>query len=270
MTLPSSATSGVGSPTKAAKWVPSVSVMSVIAVLILWFLLTEDGFALIGRLKYPSPRQVIETILDLGLARLGFNAFATFARLISGLIIGSIAGMFVGLAMMRSPIVYAILDPQIESMRPVPPIAMIPFFILWFGLAETGKILIISLGTFMVLVVATVEAVRNVPPIYIRAARTLGATERAIFRTIIVPAIVPQLISAVRVAAAAAFGLAVAAEFLGAQEGLGYLIINARRSLNTGLILLSVLIMGLMSSVLDRLIRRGARWLTEWSEREPA
>jgi ABC-type nitrate/sulfonate/bicarbonate transport system permease component len=248
-------------------WSPST--LSILAVIVLWFALTEDGFGVIGRLKYPSPRQVIETIVDLG-PNLTVHVFATFTRLFTGLLIGSLAGIALGLAMMRSPLLHAVLDPQIESMRPVPPIAMIPFFILWFGLAETGKVLIISLGTFMVLVVATVEAVRNVPPIYARAARTLGASEGAVFRTIFIPAIVPQLIGAVRVAAAAAFGLAVAAEFLGAQEGLGYLIINARRTLNTGLILVSVLLMGVLSSLLDRFIRRGARWLTEWSEREPA
>jgi ABC-type nitrate/sulfonate/bicarbonate transport system permease component len=232
-----------------------------------WFTLTEQGTGLLSRLQYPSPLYVIQTLIDMG-PRLGIHVLATMARLLAGLAIGTCLGLAAGLAMMRYPLLYGLLNPQIETMRPVPPIAMIPFFILWFGLAEPGKVFLITLGSFMIIVVATIESVRNVPPIYLRAARTLGASEQQVFTTIVMPAIVPALVAPIRVAAAAAFGLTVAAEFLGAQEGLGYLIINARRSLNTGLILLSITIMGILSTLLDNLIRRAARFATEWSERE--
>ena len=113
-------------------------------------------------------------------------------------------------------------DPLVESIRPVPVIAMIPFFLMWFGIDETGKFILITLGVFAILVVSTVEAVRNVPSKYILAAQTLGASKWQRFRTIIVPAIVPELVGPLRVAAALSFTLVVAAEFMGAQTGIGY------------------------------------------------
>lgn len=237
-------------------------------VFVAWFLATEHGLNLVRPLFLPSPIGVVLQAADVG-PEIGVHALATMTRLLAGLVLGATLGIIVGLAMMRSPTLNGLLDPQIESMRPVPPIATIPFFILWFGLGEQGKVLLITLGTFLILVVATTEAVRNVPPIYLRAARTLGASDGSVFRTVVMPAIMPALIGPLRVAAAAAFGLAIASEFLGAQEGLGYLIINARRTLNTELIFLSILAMGLLSTILDVGIRRTSAVLTEWSDREP-
>src|SRR5688572_7584989 len=88
----------------------TVSFLSIVAVLILWVLVTEDGFGVVGRLKYPSPSHVITTVVELG-PDLLVHSFATFARLISGLIIGVILGITVGLAMMRYSVVFAVLDP---------------------------------------------------------------------------------------------------------------------------------------------------------------
>ena len=176
-------------------------------------------------------------------------------------------GILIGLLMSRSRIVYAILDTVIEALRPVPPIALIPFFILWFGIGNFGKVLLSGLGCLMVLVVNTAVAVRNVPPIYVRAAASLGADSRTIYRTVVVPAIVPSLVSGWRVAAALAFALTVAAELMGAQSGLGFLVMVARRSLQTDVILLSVIILSIEAWFVDRAIRVLSNRVTPWMER---
>jgi ABC-type nitrate/sulfonate/bicarbonate transport system permease component len=146
-------------------------------------------------------------------------------------------------------------------------IAMIPFFLMWFGIGEAGKLLLITLGVFAIIVVSTVEAIKNVPKIYVLAAQTLGASKLQLFRTVLVPAIIPQLIGPMRVAAALSFTLVVAAEFMGANAGLGFRILEARRLFSTDVIMLGVVLIGILSAIADALIRRCASYLTRWSER---
>ena len=255
---------------KAPRREPDLRVLGVISMVVfvgIWWALTS-GFEVIRPLFFPSPEAVVDAAVRLSPV-LPEHIGATLMRVLAGLILGAAGGVLVGLAMSGNRYVRGLLDPQIESMRPVPPIAAIPFFILWFGLAEHGKIILIALAVFMVMVVTTTEAVRNVPPIFVRAAKTLGASGRGTYRTIIVPAIVPSLVAGLRIAAAAAFAVDIAAEFMGAQEGLGYVVMNARRTLQTDVILFSITVIGLLSAALDQGIRLAARRATRWADRAP-
>tara|TARA_Y100001970_G_C13978608_1_gene721946 strand:- start:502 stop:921 length:420 start_codon:yes stop_codon:yes gene_type:complete len=139
---------------------------------------------------------------------------------------------------------------------------------MWFGIGEVGKLVLITLGVFAIIVVSTLEAVKNVPRIYIRAARTLGANENQIFRTIIIPGMIPGIIGPLRVATALSFTLVVAAEFMGAQQGVGYRIMEARRLFVTDVILLNVIIITILAGIADRLVRYITDYLTRWSERK--
>src|SRR5690606_35680291 len=135
-----------------------------------------------------------------------------------------------------------LLSDLMDIMRPVPVFALIPLFALWFGIGIAPQIAIIALGTSMILGVTTVSAIRNVSPVHIKAALTLGATRGAVYRTVIVPSIVPHLLGSVRVAAAASWGLDVAAEFHGAQQGLGYTMIVRQQYRDTsGIILICII-----------------------------
>jgi len=243
--------------------------LGIVAILLnfgIWLAISEQGFGLVRPIKFPSPRMVVDAayrISDLIL----LDVAATLGRLAFGFCAGTILGLGLGLAMSYNKKVQYFFDPLIESMRPVPVIAMIPFFLMWFGINETGKLLLITLGVFAIVVVSTIEAVRNVPSIYILAAQTLGASKPQWFRTIIIPAIVPGLIGPLRVACALSFTLVVAAEFMGAQAGMGYRILEARRLFNTDVILLGVVLIGLLSAMSDTLIRRVTAHITRWSER---
>jgi ABC-type nitrate/sulfonate/bicarbonate transport system permease component len=239
----------------------------VITSFALWWLVSQDGLKLVSQDSFPSPTAVVGAA---GRVRsvIGEDIVATLARVLVGMAAGTALGIGVGLLMSYDRRVLYSLEPLVESMRPVPVIAMIPFFLLWFGISENGKLLLISLGVFTVVVVNTLEAVRNVPPIYIRAAKTLGARRRQIYRRIILPGIVPGLVGPLRVALAVAFTLSVAAEFLGADRGVGYRILEARRLYRPDVILLGVLLFGVMAGIVDLALRRGLRYLTRWSERE--
>ncbi|MBK8024147.1 MAG: ABC transporter permease [Chloroflexi bacterium] len=242
-----------------------ISMFSIVMMLILWYLATEQ-FELIPPLKFPSPPAILETLGQVQSTILE-HSVVTLIRVISSFILGSLIGMIVGMVMSRFQIVFAILDPIIEAIRPIPPIALVPFFILWFGIGDFGQILLAGMGCFMVMVISTVEAVRNVPRIYTQAAQSLGANTAHIYRTVIIPAIIPELIAGWRVALALAFGLTIAAELMGAQSGLGFMIMVARRSLNTQTIFLGILIIGLEATAVDRLLNTITRRLTVWTER---
>lgn len=243
--------------------------LGIVAILLnfgIWLAISEQGFGLVRPIKFPSPRMVIDAAIRVSDLIL-LDVATTLGRLAFGLCAGTILGLGLGLAMSYNKKVQYFFDPLIESMRPVPVIAMIPFFLMWFGIDETGKLLLITLGVFAIVVVSTVEAVRNVPNIYILAAQTLGASKPQWFRTIIIPAIIPGLIGPLRVACALSFTLVVAAEFMGAQAGMGYRILEARRLFNTDVILLGVVLIGLLSAMVDSLIRRITAHITRWSER---
>jgi ABC-type nitrate/sulfonate/bicarbonate transport system permease component len=152
-------------------------------------------------------------------------------------------------------------------LRPLPPVALIPFFILWFGIGSGSQVGLVALGAFMVLTVSTLAAVAGIPPPYIRAAGLLGAARVRLYRTVIVPAITPALLAACRVAAALAFGTALAAEFIGAQSGIGFMMMVARRTLNTDTIAVGIIVIALESYGFDWLLRTTFEYLTRWSDR---
>lgn len=243
-----------------------LSPFALLLYFVLWFAATENGFAWVSDLKLPSPWQVLQSAYSLR-DQLLQDVWATSVRVISGLTVGVLAGIMLGLWMSFSKKVFYFFNPLIESMRPVPAIAMIPFFLLWFGLAESGKFFLVVLGVFAIMVVSTLEAARNVPKIYARAAQTLGAGKRQVFRTIVFPAIVPGLVGPLRVCAALSFTLVVAAEFMGAQSGLGFRILEARRLFNPAQILVGVTLLGILSGLLDTALRRLTSYLTRWTER---
>jgi ABC-type nitrate/sulfonate/bicarbonate transport system permease component len=248
---------------RSGKWLGLLSVMLYFAA---WFAVTAQGFNLVRPIKFPSPIMVVQAAVrtaDL----IPLDALATVSRVSFGFIVGTLLGLGLGLAMSYNKKVYYFFDPLVESIRPVPVIAMIPFFLMWFGIGEAGKLLLITLGVFAIIVVSTVEAIKNVPKIYILAAQTLGASKLQLFRTVLVPAFIPQLIGPMRVAAALSFTLVVAAEFMGANAGLGFRILEARRLFSTDVIMLGVVLIGILSAIADALIRRGAAYLTRWSER---
>ena len=252
---------------KAAKprlpeFLPKIIVPSGIAVL--WIVISE--FELIRPLFIPPPEAVWKSLA--GMYRLLPKAIlTTVAMTLAGFGIGVAFGTISGLMMAYSKIIRDLLGTVFDFTRPVPVFALIPLFILWFGIGRAPQIALIALGTSVILGVTTLEAIRNVPVIYIRAALTLGADRQKIYSSVIVPYIIPHLIGAIRVAAAASWGLDVAAEFMGSQAGLGYLIILQQTYLRTAGIILLVAIYSILALAMDFLIAQLEKRITRWTER---
>lgn len=234
------------------------------ALLMVWAAVTTAG--LIDPIFVPSPAGLVEAFKSL-LPRLPGALLASTTMTIVGFVGGSAVGLALGLAMTYSRIARDLFGGVIDVLRPVPTFALIPLFVLWFGLGKAPQIALIMFGTAIILSLATLEAVRNVPTIYVRAALLFGASRWTIYKTVILPSITPHLLGATRAAAAASWGRDVAAEFIGAQTGLGYLMIIHSQVLDTAGIVVIIIIYSLLAIALDTVIRLAQRPITTWTER---
>ena len=234
-------------------------------VIVAWVAVTSAHA--ISALFLPSPGDLLSSFQGMQVEYVA-GLIASLERTALGYAIGLGIGSALGLFMAYSPVFRELFGGIFDFIRPVPIFALIPLFLLWFGIGNLPQVTLIALGTSVVMGVATLEAIYNVPPVFIRAAQSLGASRGRVYRTIIVPAITPHVLGAVRVAAALSWGLDVAAEFLGARVGIGYLMIVRESYLDTAGILDIVLTYAVLAYLADRLLQLGFRRLTKWTERE--
>jgi len=234
------------------------------AIFFTWFFITN--FLPIRPVILPPPRDVIMVFINLRHVlpkALGISMYMIGV----GFLIGTALGMGTSILMAYSKFFRNSFSSISDFIRPVPVFALIPLFILWFGIGRMPQIALITVGVSVIIGVSTLEAIRNIPRIYIDAAYTLGAKKKDIFSTVIMPNIFPHIIGSIRVGAASAFGLDAAAEFMGSQEGLGYLMIVQQNYLKTDGIIAIVIIFCVLAFVVDRIICSIEKKLTYWTER---
>lgn len=247
-------------------WEKRVSICVIILAITIWIAVTESG--LIAELFLPSPVSVVKLGVEMWQSgRLQANVLASSRRVLIGYSIGTVTAIIIGLLMGRYRIVEAIIDPIFQVWRPIPPIAAIPLLILWVGIGEASKIIVIAGGTFAVCLISVITGIKNVPRIYIDSARILGAKELDIFRYIILPSAVPYILSGMRTSIASAFGVMVAAELIASFEGIGFMLIMGKNLLRTDMIFLGLILIGLMVYISDIILKRVESRLTGWMER---
>lgn len=157
------------------------------------------------------------------------------------------------------------VNPVMEILRPIPPLAWIPLSILWFGIGDEQNEFIIFLGIFFPILVNTIVGVKNIDPILIRAARSLGASERRLLARIVLIGALPQIITGIRIGLGVGWMALVAAELVGASSGLGFVINDARSMLRTDIIIVGMLTIGLIGLLIDAAILALSRRLLPWS-----
>ena len=242
-----------------------ISILTMGIILTAWVFVSEMHY--VRSLFLPAPQDLWAAFGRLS-ANLPVDIFdSVLRRILPGFLIGAGVGTLLGVLMAMNRIGRAIFNPIVEILRPLPPLALIPLFILWLGIGNITQVLLIAYGSFIIMVVNSFEAVRNVSPIFIHAATTLGASQRQIFQRVIVPAIIPDIFGGIRVSVAASFGYCVAAELMGAMTGLGYRLTLARRYLYTENIIVILVIIALLSFLFDYGIRRANDGITAWKSR---
>ena len=251
-----------------------------VAVLALWEGLSRAGF--INPLILPSPTKVALrwwsyltplTAYDpadgpwlkwLVSGELLQDAAASLYRVFAGFFIGGGLGLGLGLLMGVSNTAYRLMNPLVQILRPIPPIAYIPLAILWFGLGNPPAFFLISLGAFFPILLNPIAGVRNVDAIYVRAARNLGAGGLVMFRRVILPAAAPHILTGVRVGYGVAFIVVIVAEMIAVNSGLGYRILEAREFFWPDKILAGMITIGLIGLGIDTALNRLSNHLLRW------
>ncbi len=205
-----------------------------------------------------------EPSYTLTLVVIAYHSLRTFIRILGGFLIGGVLGIGLGLVVKASREASSFFSWQLQLLRIIPQMALIPLFIIWFGGTELGFMLFIGYGVFTALFVNTISAVDNVSPVFRKFALTLGAGKAQMYRDVIFPAIIPELLGGVKVIVGQAWALSMASEFLASQNGLGRIIILARQRLDTGQIIIVLLLYMAYTILFLRLVYWIGGYATRW------
>jgi len=230
-----------------------------------WYGIHYSG--LINPALVPSPYEVWVRFVELLRDRLPFDIMVSTRRVFVGVLCGITLAVPVGFLLGWYKDIRTLVEPLINFFRALPPIALIPLTIVYFGVDELAKTVILFYSAFYSGVIVIYEGISQINPIYVRAAQALGATNAEIFRKIVVPLSVPHILTALRVALGVAWATLVASELVAAQYGLGALIQNAGSFFQLDIIYVGIICIGLVAVLMDLSLRKLTRRLVGWQER---
>lgn len=215
----------------------------------------------------PAPSEVVlgawQLLANGSLQR---DVLASLKRVLMAMGAASAIGFPLGIGLGISPTFRWLVEPVVSFFRPIPPLAWIPLSIIWFGIDDLQNVFIIFLGAFFPIVLNTMQGVRDVDPQLIRAARTLGANQLTIIRTVVLPAALPTMFVGLRVGLGIAWMALVAGELVAATSGLGFLISQGRNLFRTDYIVVGMVAIGLIGLLLDAGITLIGRIVMRWKE----
>ncbi|MEL3928481.1 taurine ABC transporter permease TauC [Aeromonas enteropelogenes] len=245
-----------------------VSLLTLGALLTLWWLVARLGW--ISPLFLPPPGQVLQQLLTIAGpqgfmdATLWQHLAASLQRILIALVAATLCGVTVGMAMGLNPTLRAMLDPLIELYRPVPPLAYLPLMVIWFGIGETAKVLLIYLAIFAPIAMATLAGVQGAKQVRVRAARALGASRWQVLWYVTVPGALPEILTGLRIGLGVGWSTLVAAELIAATRGVGFMVQSAGEFLATDVVLAGILVIALIAFILELGLRALQRRLTPW------
>jgi ABC-type nitrate/sulfonate/bicarbonate transport system permease component len=245
----------------------ALSWLTGLLLLVLWTVATNFGW--VSAATLPSPQTMVATLKifvmegyagKTALAHVMTSVARTFVGLISAIALGIPTGLLIG----YYPAANAILGPIFAFLRPVPPIAFIPLVILYFGIGEFPKILLIAAAAFWYVVLNTANGVRSVPLDLIRAALNLGVRQHQLVFRVILPAALPHVMAGIRTATALSWAILVAAELVAAQVGLGYMIMDAATFFRISFVYLGIILIGVIGLLLEIMTKNLERRMLHW------
>ncbi|MBI2219065.1 MAG: ABC transporter permease [Candidatus Rokubacteria bacterium] len=243
--------------------------LAILATLALWAGISYGNRAVEWMLPalLPTPGEVVRVFLDsVRDGSLVTSVTTSLVRVAEGFGLAAAAALALGVLVGVSTPVRLLVEPIIEFVRPIPPLAFLPMFLVWFGLGEASKVAFIGYTTFFPMFVAVAASVLRVDPMLLRAAASLGATRVDLIRRVILPAALPGIIVALRLGFGLALFVIVGAEFMGADAGLGHLIMEGRTFFNPAQIVMGALVLGLLGSAANALLVAAERSLFRWRE----
>ena len=237
-----------------------------LSIILVWYAVRVSGLVNPGLI--PAPHAVAskswELLTQETLLR---DIWASTRRVFIGVALGTACAVPAGFVLGWYKHARVFIDPVINFFRALPPIALIPLVIVYFGVDELAKTVILFYASFFAGVIVMYEGVAQISPLFVRVARTLGATDAEIFGKVILPLTVPHILTAVRVALGVAWATLVASELIAAQQGLGALIQNASAYFLLDVIYVGIICIGLIALLMDLALRHVSARLVAWQER---
>ncbi|OUM90129.1 MAG: sulfonate ABC transporter permease [Bacillus thermozeamaize] len=234
--------------------------IGVFALILVW-----QGIVLIGKYEeslFPPPAKVLQGIVSLiQNGTLFVHLKVSLFRFVIGYLSAVILAVVLGLILGRMQRLWAIVDPIVQVLRPISPIAWSPFIVLWFGIGDAPAIVIIFLAAFFPVLLSTISGVRRVDQTYLKVAQNLEIRKHHLLTKIIFPAAFPSIANGLHLAIGTSWIFLVSGEMVGAQSGLGYLIVDARNLLRLDLVFAGIIFIGICGLLLDKLIRLFERWI---------
>ena len=236
--------------------IPSLGVMA--ALLAVWWAAVRVS----GSVIFPTPWQVVTGTAELAAdGTLWMHIGASLARVGAGFFLAVAIAVPLGLWMGRVHGAFATLNPLFQILRPISPIAWIPIAILWFGVGNASPIYLIFISSVFPMIVQTTVGVHTIEKRYLRAAENFGVSRARLFRQVVLPAVLPQIVVGMRIGLGVAWLVVVAAEMIALRSGLGYMIIDSRNAGNRyDLVIAGMIIIGLIGLALDGLMRLLENW----------
>lgn len=244
-----------------------VSVTSLIVFFVIWQIVTQmnQSYEWFNTKFLPSPTDIVEKAFAyMGDGTLWLHTSVSIRRILSGFFIGGVLAIIVGIIFSNQKMIEAWFSPIINLLGPIPPYALLPIIIIWFGIGEASKVGLIAYCTFMTMLPYITDGLKNTPPVLIRAATSLGASQLQIFTRVMLPNAVPNIFVGMKVTLAMTFGALMVSEMLGASKGLGYMIINAKQWFKMDDMFLAIIMIGLIYTIMFSIIQFIEHLVLKW------
>ncbi len=244
-----------------------LSIATIAILITVWWLFTFMGW--VKPLFVPSPFVVVQKFIDTW--NNGFTGTPLWvhisisaARVFGAFLLACAVGIPLGLAMGMSPAMRGIFDPPIEFYRPIPPLAYLPLMIIWFGIGETSKVLLIFLSVFAPVALGARAGVKSAAIEQIHAAYSFGASRWKVMRHVILPSAMPEILTAMRIGIGFGWTTLVAAEMVAATKGIGYMVLSASQFLQTPTVIMGIIVIAAIAYAFDMLMRFAERKVVPW------
>lgn len=239
----------------------------ILAALGIWQILTAvHAFPAVA---LPSPEDVYRAFIRVSTLgyldkTLGQDVLLSVFRVAVGFVGAVVAGVILGLLMAESRLVNRIIDPFVQFGRPIPPLAYIPLFVVWFGIGELPKVLLILVGTTPIIIINTIGGVRNIPAERFEVAECLGASRFQMFFRVTLPSSLPEIFTGMKVGIGIAWSTLVAAELIAASVGLGWLVEQAATQLQVAIVIVGIIAIGILGYAMELCIRAVEHVVVPW------
>lgn len=245
----------------------ALSLASVLSVLVIWYLIT--ALKIVPSLFLPSPQAVWQKFLEVSQqgfmkATLWQHLAASISRVLLALVAAIAIGVPLGLWMGLNKWVRAVLDPLVELLRPIPPLAYLPLLVIWFGIGETTKVLLIFFSILAPVIISSTHGVLSHQLNRERAALSLGASQSQVFWHVILPTALPHILTGIRIGLGVGWSTLVASELVAADRGIGFMVQSAAQFLITDTVVLGIIVIAIVAVSFELFLRWLQKQLSPW------